>query len=428
MLARQKGPLQIAIETLDRMEATGLRADRAVRQALRAHPELDAAGRRRAAGGVHGVCCWRARLDHLLASSAPGNRLRVAAWCVDVLGEEPGAVADTLDLDERERLLVERVFEQAEGWPDEPVAYLAVHGSLPRWVAERLVQERGLEEAEALVTALSRPGPVSLRANLLRGTREEVQERLLAEGIWTRPGRLAPAALVAETGSNLWGSFAWRSGDFEIQDEGSQLIAEAVGARPGDIVLDLCAGRGGKTLALAAAMHDEGRLVASDTDPSALRDLEARLARVRLGCVEVLPLPAGPDVPLLLRADRVLVDAPCSALGTLRRGQDHRWRLTEAEADAFPDLQLALLERGAAQLVPGGRLVYATCTVLRAENQGVVERFLGRQRSRFVPEPVLQGPLLEGGLIDGAAASQLELLPHRHDTDGFFVAAFRKLR
>jgi 16S rRNA (cytosine967-C5)-methyltransferase len=226
---------------------------------------------------------------------------------------------------------------------------------------------------------------------------------------------LAPdGLLVTSPRPNLRGLLAWRAGGFEVQDEGSQLLALALGARAGDRVLDRCAGAGGKALALAAAVGPGGRVHACDLDPERLRRLAQRAVQAgAAGIVELL----GPGPPPSLQVDGALVDAPCSELGPLRRGPDQRWRIDPAGFARLPPLQLSLLADAAALVRRGGRLVYATCTFRREENEAVALAFEasapGWRRAPLAAPAQVVGP-------DGF----LRTLPHRHGTDGFFAAAW----
>ncbi|MBS2027576.1 MAG: methyltransferase [Deltaproteobacteria bacterium] len=261
-------------------------------------------------------------------------------------------------------------------WPENRVERLSVEASVPMWLAELWDRELGFENARSLVLAMNQPGPTTLRANTLHTDRDSLAVKLREEGIVTRPGRLAPNALHVEGRANLWGSTAWRNGLFEVQDEGSQLIVEACRAKPRERWLDLCAGNGGKTLALAAAMGGTGTIVACDVDRQKLQNLDARLKRARVNGVEIRELEPGREAQSLHgeRFDGVLVDAPCSELGTLRRHPDARWRLDLEKITKLPALQLRLSRLATDHLEPGGKLVYATCTIHKAENEDVVSR------------------------------------------------------
>lgn len=352
--------------------------------ALLREQKLDRAGRRRVARTLFRASILRLRLAHLAGQSD-------AAALLDALDaleriDAPGAAPPPDDRSDDAR------------WPEEPVARLALEQSCPRWLVERLTGSLGLEGARAFLTASNLPGPKTLRVSPLRTTREELARALAEEGIATRPGELSPWALhVVEPDeddaprANLTASRAWRDGAFEIQDESSQLCALACGARPGHVVVDLCAGRGGKALALGAAMEDRGELWLHDIDDAALGHAEARLRRAGITCARRgLPAPGSADV--------VLVDAPCSALGPLRRSPDLRFTLAPERLEAFPETQRALLEEGLTFVKPGGRLVYATCTVLRAENEEVTR---------------------SAGLV---LEQERTLLPHVEGCDGFYFA------
>lgn len=398
----------VTITALDEIERCDLPADRVLKHTLRSHTWLDDAGRRAVARGVHGVRCFLLRLDYLLehAGLPRDNRHRLALYRFDIDGEPPT-----------------HGVERARGvaWPDDPVEEIAVRRSIPRWVAAAWIDAYGLAEADALGEASNRPGPIAARVNRRMNDVPALIARLAAEGVVASPGRIAPFSLRLEGRPDIRGSPAWREGRFEVQDEGSQLVALALGARPNETVVDLCAGAGGKTLAIADDMEDEGLLVACDPSPERLHDLQVRLGRVETTCVRPVRIPADDDPGDLLpaAADRILVDAPCSALGTLRRGPDRRWRIGEEAPRRLAEIQSTLLARAADRLAPGGRLVYATCTLLPAENEEVIQNLLAK-RSDLAPAPVLPD------ILQDDPPGVLQLMPHRHDTDGFFLAAFER--
>lgn len=394
-------------QTLQRIDVEGTPADRALKATLRANPWLDRSGRARVAVGVHGVRCHLARLRYRLTrlNIAVDERSLWAAYRVDQLGEAVPQLDrwDTVP------------------WPTDPVDRLAIERSLPRWWAARLLEAYGPDGADRLGAALARPGPITVRARRKGRTAESARAALAArlraeETQPSRPTRWASAGLhLVDRRPDIRVSPSYLRGDFEVQDEGSQLVVEAVDAQPGMRVLDLCAGSGGKTLALADAMDEDGQLVSADVSAARLGDLRGR-ARKRRVAVEIVVL--DPKCSLTERLhpvfDRILVDAPCSSLGTLRRGPDRKWRVDEADLCSLADRQLKLLEQAARLLVPGGRLVYATCTLATEENHPVVDRLLA-SAPELLPAAVLpgQGP-------------RLELRPDLHDTDGFFVAGFRR--
>ena len=267
--------------------------------------------------------------------------------------------------------------------PADPLDALAAETSLPRWLAKLWFGQLGADETRALATALNQRAPLTVRVNLVKSTREELIERLRAEGARVEPTRLSPWGVIFTGRTNVFSLRAFKAGLFEVQDEGSQLIALACEARPGQLVVDACAGAGGKALALAGEMRNKGRLIAADRDPRRLEEMRPRARRAGVHNWEARGVPEGPAgdariADLAAQADVVLVDAPCSGLGALRRNPDARWRLTQAEVDSFPPRQREILERYAALVKPGGRLVYATCSINRAENQQVRADFLGR--------------------------------------------------
>lgn len=370
---------------------SGSAAERVLDRFLRSHRDLTAGGRQAVAEAIFGVGLWRRRLRFHAGEDAPPLVL-LASMLRDLAGRDDAELLCSLP---------------AGTLPPSapPPGDLAARHSLPDWLAATLVQEAG-DEAPLLADALCMPGPAFLRANRARISRDALAARLLGEGLPTCPTRLAPDGLtVLAPRPNLLALPAFREGLLEVQDEGSQLLGEAVGSLPGETVLDLCAGAGGKTLQLAAAVGPAGRVHACDPDASRLSRLRTRAARA--GAKVTIH---GPEAPPGLLADRVLVDAPCSGLGALRRGPDLRFRIDPASFGGLPALQLSILERAAAHVRPGGRLVYATCTLRREENEEVALAFEER-RADFT-----------------RSALFLRLWPHRHGTDGFFAATWARSR
>jgi len=378
----------------------GAVADAALSRVLRARPGLDARRRAAVAEAILGVALWRRRLRAALGGTDASPRLLLAALLRDL-----GGRADAAELSE--------LPQGALPPPLPPPVGLADRFSLPDWLAEEIRRAAG-GEAEALADALDLPGPVCLRANGLRTSRDALAARLRGEGVETRPGLLAPACLVVTSARpNVLGLASHREGLFEVQDEGSQLLGAIVGARPGETVLDACAGAGGKTLLLAADVGRNGRVHAADPDAEKLRRLAARA--VRAGAAAAIALHSAPPEGLVV--DRVLVDAPCSELGALRRGPDVRWRLDPGAFAALPALQLGILTQAAGHARPGGTLVYATCTFRREENEDVALAF-----ERTHPGFSRVAPAVNPSALtpDGF----LRTWPHAHGTDAFFAAAW----
>jgi 16S rRNA (cytosine967-C5)-methyltransferase len=317
------------------------------------------------------------------------------------------------------------------GAPADPVDALAAETSLPRWLAQLWSAQLGADETRRLAAALNERAPLTVRTNTLKCTVDELERTLREEGARVERTRWSPLGLSFASRTNVFALRAFKAGLFEVQDEGSQLIAEACGAQPGQLVVDACAGAGGKTLALAAAMRNKGRLVACDRDARRLGEFQKRARRAGAHNWELRAVPEGASgeariADLRGAADVVLVDAPCSGLGALRRNPDARWRLTPDEVDSFPPRQRDILARYAALVRPGGRLVYATCSINRGENEDVRAAFAAAH-PHFAPVEASEMLGAERGASLGAHGHDVQLLPHRHGTDGFYLAAFRRI-
>lgn len=286
---------------------------------------------------------------------------------------------------------------------------VAEPGLAPDWLVDALAAS-GIAGAEA--AALLDRAPLDLRVNTLKAERENLDLPAPGEPL------AAPDALRFPAGTSVDQWPAYREGLVEIQDHGSQLACLAVGARPGETVIDLCAGAGGKTLALAAAMGNRGVLVASDTDRGRLSKLGPRAARAGAGAIESVLLDPGRELEALERfrgkADAVLVDAPCSGTGTWRRNPEARWRLDPAHLARFAETQDRLLDLAAQLVRPGGRLIYVTCSLLDAEGADRIARFLADRRDWR-----RDGVSLPLGRVRGNGT---RLTPAHDDTDGFFIA------
>ncbi len=405
----------------------GWLADRALEVVLRREKRLYSVERRAAAEAVYGVLRALGRIEWLL-----GHRASIAELYAASLAR-PGALS--ADQAERRMGLARGTLGPLAGAEariaaiEDPVKRLAVEGSLPSWLAERLVAEMGLDEARAFTASVNVRAPLTVRANLLKVTRDDLARRLEEEGVESKETVLSPWGLVLDGHANAFGLDAFKGGLFEVQDEGSQLIALACGARSGMKVVDACAGAGGKTLALAAEMRNRGVLLALDSDADRLEEARRRARRDGVDNLRTRAIPAGAEADEALReeegkADVVLVDAPCSGLGTLRRKPDARWRLGPADPARFAVRQRELVLRFARLVKPGGRLVYATCSVARAENEEVAATVAALPG--FAPMPLERTLGADRARAAGAAGNELRLWPHRHGTDGFFVAAFER--
>jgi 16S rRNA (cytosine967-C5)-methyltransferase len=295
---------------------------------------------------------------------------------------------------------------------------IALECSLPDWLAVRLVADWG-SEAEALARALNERAPMTVRANLLAVTdRGELATELADAKLQTHPGAHCDTALVVDTRTNLFGLDAFRRGAFEAQDEGSQLLADlVVAAAPAKpIVIDYCAGAGGKTLAIAARLGNRGRIVATDVDGKKLEELRRRARRAKVTNAQAMHVDDHALDAVRGKADVVFIDAPCSGIGALRRNPEARWRLRESDIPAFAARQREILASATKLCAPEGRVVYATCSLLRAENEEVVAGL-----------PALPLPEVLGARAAGLARGDaFTVTPHHHGTDGFFAIVLRR--
>ncbi|MBI5329908.1 MAG: RsmB/NOP family class I SAM-dependent RNA methyltransferase [Betaproteobacteria bacterium] len=301
----------------------------------------------------------------------------------------------------------------------------AVRLELPDWLHERLAAQYG-ERLPALAEALARPAPLDLRANDIKMDRDAVLTALRAEGIAVDPTPYAPLGLRMAGKPALQRHPLFIDGAIEVQDEGSQLLGLLLAPKRGEMVCDFCAGAGGKTLALGAMMRNTGRLYAYDVTEKRLANLKPRLARSGLSNVHPQLLTDERDPKLKRLAgkfDRVLVDAPCSGLGTLRRNPDLKWRQSPESVAELTVKQAAILDSAARMVRPGGRLVYATCSLLSEENEAIVEAFLAAHAEfRLLPA----GEALAAQRVALEMGDYLRLGPDQHNTDGFFAAVLER--
>ena len=306
--------------------------------------------------------------------------------------------------------------------------------NLPEWLVEPLKEQLG-DEFWALADSLNQGAGLDLRVNALNAKRSDVQKELAVAGFKAVPTPFSPWGLRISGKPTLNKLDAFTRGAFEVQDEGSQLLAMLLDAKRGEMVVDFCAGAGGKTLAIGASMRSTGRLYAFDTSGHRLDQLKPRLARSGLSNVHPAAIAHERDdrvKRLSGKIDRVLVDAPCSGLGTLRRNPDLKWRQSLGLVQEMAATQTAILQSAARLLKPGGRLVYATCSMLRQENEDVAQAFsdANKEFAALDAGEVLAGLKVDraASLCAGGASGQqyLRLWPHSHQTDGFFAAVWQK--
>jgi 16S rRNA (cytosine967-C5)-methyltransferase len=400
---------------------------------------LDARDRALAMALAYGTVQRRATLDHVISrlSRRPPERLDPPVLAALRLGmlqlllldgiAEHAAVNESVELVKRSahggQGLVNAVLRRAtrEGQAilseldDLTPAGAAVLHSVPRWLAELWFAELGAPAARALLARINQPAESALRVNTLVASPDEVLARL---GVAGHPAPGLPEGLVLDQPFDAHGSAPWREGAIMPQSRGSMLVARALDPQPGQRVLDLCAAPGAKTTQLAALMGDQGTLVAVERHPGRAQALQRTLARMQIGCAEVRIADAT-AVSDAESYDRVLVDPPCSGLGTLQSRPDLRWRTSPERIAELAPLQAGILRAGAAATASGGVLVYSVCTISLAEGKRVIEHFLAEDQ-RFVCEDVGAQLAIPG------PRPFLQLRPDEHGTDGFLIARLRR--
>ncbi len=421
---------QAAIELLEAISAEpisgGRPADRVVAEWFRRRRYAGSKDRKAVSAQVYAVLRRRGEFE----------------WLLDQAGLEATPRRMVLALTLRDGLDAAELFDASQYGPaalgaEEMAFYRAplddaampdwARASFPAWLEAALKSQFGDGLADEMA-ALNQRAPLDLRVNTLKGDRQTALEALAAEDVAAAAGQWSPLSLRIENRERITHTRAFREGLVEVQDEGVQLIALLVAARPRQQVVDLGAGAGGKTLALAAAMENTGQIYALDSDPRRLGRMKERLERA--GTRNVQSRAVTPEAPppedLLGSADRVLLDAPCTGSGTWRRNPDLKWRLTPAGLTGEVERQRRLLGQAAALVKPGGRLVYATCSLLAAENREQADWFSGTY-TEFRPldvaevwQDVLNRPC-------PTTDTTLMLTPHRHGTDGVFIAVFERL-
>jgi 16S rRNA (cytosine967-C5)-methyltransferase len=411
-----------------------------------------------------GVQRWRAALDHLIIqfSKRPIERLdfevveilRLSAYQMLHLTRVPASaiVDDAVDLTRRAGKqsasgfvnAVLREISRRRGKlplpprPDDPsdrdaaLAYFSVTLSHPQWLAARWYDRLGFDTAETWLHFNNTAAPLTLRVNRFKTSAEDLVERLAADGIRLKPARFAPDALVVDEGYPLRSS-AFDEGLFVVQDEASQLVAllaASIPASPASLgtpsrrVLDACASPGGKATAIAAAMNGHGLVVACDVRARRIDLLRRTIATTGAANVRIVQADLLKDLPFAQPFDTVIVDAPCSGLGTLRRDPDIRWRRREPDLTKLAAAELTMLQHAAALVAPGGRLVYATCSSEPEENEAVADIFLAGARLFSPADARAIAPALPKALVD--ARGHLRTQPHLHALDAFFGAVFER--
>ena len=405
--------LQLATQALDRVLDFKRPADAELSAFFRDHKKLGQHDRAFVAEAVFGVLRRYRYLSVVVPAANP--RTLVIAWLIKARGMS-GA---TLEQFAKPELIGHIRNAQTDDLP------LGVAVDLPDWVIEKL--QRSMSEADilALGRALQQQAPLDVRVNTHKANRETVLAQLLAEGMAVEATPYSPWGIRFKEHPAINRHPLFVDGSLEVQDEGSQLLALLLGARRGEMVCDFCAGAGGKTLAIGATMASSGRLYAFDVAEKRLAKLKPRLARSGLSNVMPQLLASENDTRvkrLAGKLDRVLVDAPCSGLGTVRRNPDLKFRQSSESVAELTQKQASILRAAAKLLKPGGRLVYATCSLLPDENEAIVEALLAEGGFSLLPV----NELLAQHKIDLDTGTQLKLSPAVHGTDGFFAAVLVK--
>jgi len=412
--ANQLAALASAIERVRRFDVP---ADNGLRAFFRAHPEMGQHDRAFVAEGVFALLRRMRSLETLAATAEP-RKLAIA-----VLVREQGR--SLRDLEPALRTADEAFLREFKARLHDPLPPAVAH-DLPDWLWDRLGTAYGETERIALARAWVAPAAFDLRVNPMKATRDAALATLVDDGFAATPTPYSPLG-IRVTGRAALAQHPWLAdGRLEVQDEGSQLVGYVVAPKRSDMVVDFCAGAGGKTLLLGALMRSQGRLYAFDIVQKRLANLAPRLKRSGLSNVHPQVLASERDTRvkrLAEKIDRVLVDAPCTGFGTLRRNPDLKWRQPESSVAELAAKQASILEAAATLVKPGGRLVYATCSVLPEENQAIVAQFLATHPGFRAGNAAADLARANIALDTGPT---LQIFPHRHGCDGFFAAVLER--
>lgn len=410
-------------------------ADGVLSQHFKTHRELGHADRGRLAELIYAILRHLSGLRDVVGRSLPPDgheaRYLVLAALIRLQSKNLREIEHLLKGDESEWFgRLKAAGQEKASESNTP----ALRHEWPQWLEEALIALPD-SERDALAKALLQSAPLDLRVNPLKAKRPEILAQLEKHGIVAAETAYSPWGMRVEGKPAIQRHPAFEKGDMEVQDEGSQLLVALLAPKRGEMVLDFCAGAGGKTLLMGALMKNTGRLYATDVSEKRLAKLSPRVARAGLSNVQAIRLAHERDDRIQRLAgkfDRVLVDAPCSGTGTLRRNPDLKWRQTAAQVAELADMQTRILEAAAPLVRPGGVLVYATCSLLQQENGNIQQAFSERHPEFEVVDPIQQLSAvgieltLDAQTIGVTGLPALQLLPHRHNTDGFFAAIWRK--
>ena len=448
--AKNNSPRQIAVEILNRMEESGAFAEPLLDATL-SHDDLtNIHDRRLLTQIVYGTLRMRGCLDWIIHTLYKGNFdlmeigikniLRTAMfqmWYTD-------RIPDFAIVDEAVEItkikhpagsgLVNAILRNAiRGkdritYPDvekDPALYISIFHSHPLWLVNRWMEIFGLDETIAICKANNEIPPYSIRVNRLKTSREQVTEELSREGFEVKTAFFSPDGIIISIPAlPIRETISYKSGHIQVQDEASQLIAYLVDPKPGETVLDICAGTGGKTTHLAEIMGNRGNILAIDMNENKIKLLKGNMRRQEITIVDAQVRDATKDLGNAFYEvfDRILIDAPCSGLGTLRRNPEIKWRISKESPRKAVLLQKTILKRAALYLKKGGVLVYSTCSLLPEENQKIIRDFI-TDHGDFTP--ARPTGIIHSSMIDNRG--YFRTYPHRHGTDGFFGAALKKM-
>ncbi|MGG1661576.1 16S rRNA (cytosine(967)-C(5))-methyltransferase RsmB [Brevibacillus sp. NRS-1366] len=444
----KKGARDIALDVLNRVEEHKSYSNLELRNVLD-RTELNAADAGLVTELVYGTIQRKLTLDHVLSHFIGGkkvqawvrNLLRLSLYQIHFLDRIPerAAVHEAVEIAKKRghqgiasmvNGVLRNVLRQPDVWERMPIGgvaeQIAVTHSHPEWLVRQWIQTYGEETTKAICEANNRAPHSSVRVNTLKIKKDELLAQLMEEGGVVRASELSEEGLLIE-GGHAAGTRWFKEGYYTIQDESSMLVAPALAVKPGMRVLDACAAPGGKTTHLAERMGNQGQIVASDVHPHK-RELIAAAAK-RLGISIIEPIVSDAlDLPEkgLGTFDRILLDAPCSGFGVIRRKPDLKWNKTPEDVRAIAQLQYELLKHLSTMLAPGGMLVYSTCTIEPKENQDIVRRFTS-EHPEFVLDDTLRADLPQAvrNKVDETGA-YVQILPHDFESDGFFIARLKR--
>ena len=429
-----------AQELLGSIRASSKPADSLIDSFFRSHKYLGSHDRRFIAESVYGTLRHLRRCEFILFRAAGGAdaKLKEADGHLLLIVAYLAAISNgkMTEADISPRLsspdLRARVTEILESMrhevplPKDPVERLGIQYSYPDWMVNKFIELYGESETEQFLKSLNEPAPLTLRVNVLKTSVDECQAELAVQSIQTTRTKFSPFGLRLTKRVNVFSLNSFQEGKFEVQDEGSQILPLLIDPKPTAKVLDACAGAGGKSLGFAALMKNRGEIYASDTNGYRLKELKKRSRRA--GAFNIRPMDVDnlSDLADRFRGyfDIVFVDAPCSGLGTIRRNPGMKWSVTEETVKEVSQKQAMILAQCADLVKPHGRLIYATCTLLKEENEDIVLSFLSKNPifSLKLPESMLA----QVGLENARSADFVKLMPHIHGTDGFFCAVMER--